>query len=380
MNSIVRNFVVPACVVALGAGAIIWNLVRIRATERKYAEHLKQYRAGADRGDADAEYKLAFMYFWGRGVPQDYAQSNYWCQKAADQGLAKAKYEVGNSYFYGTGVAQSYSEALIWYREAAEQGNAYAQYAIGSMYYHGFGVPQSYTDALPWYRKAADQGYAQAESGIGYLYWSGLGVQKDREEANRWYRRAASHGDEDAQRWLGLRVPPCGRAFGFAPLVGLVGALFFLVEFFRQGGDLREPRLRRTVVLSLISLLWSVMDWFQYSKYGLFPNVWTAQSFHIVASFLGGAMVAILVPVVWPKGDMAVLIFSGLSLAAVDLVLLMKVHFDLTILSAFYWRIVALDSAPIGMAVVAAIRLRRRKNERADGTPPAQPAEAPHAV
>ena len=35
-------------------------------------------------------------------------------------------------YYYGRGVPQDYGEALKWYRKAAEQGHVNAQYKIDS--------------------------------------------------------------------------------------------------------------------------------------------------------------------------------------------------------------------------------------------------------
>jgi hypothetical protein len=382
MNAMLRNFVVPACVVALGAAAIVWNLETKWATGRKFAQEVKQYQSGAQRGDANSEFELGRSYFWGRGVPRDYTQAAFWCQKAADQGFAKAEYAIGNMYYYGNGYDQSYSNAIIWYHKAADQDVSVAQFAIASMYYHGFGVSQSYPDTMVWYRKAADQGYARAESGIGYLYWNGLGVEKDRAEANRWYRRAASHGEEDAQRWLGLRLPPCGIAFRFVPFLGFAGGLLFLIDFFKQKGSLHEPRLRKAALLSLILLLWSGMDWFQYSKYGLFPSAWAAYSFKAATFFLSGISVPPLVTVLRPKAGKAMLILSGLLFVAENLALCAKARFDLGILSALYWRFIALDSFPLGMAISAAIQLWRRKREPADGAsePPSTSGEVPDAV
>jgi len=382
MNSIVRNFVVPACVVALGAAAIAWNVVRMRTTERRYANELRQYQSGADQGDANAEYELGRLYFWGRGVPQDYAQTRYWFQKAADQGFAKGEDGIGALYYYGNGRLQSYSEAYIWYRKAADRGDAIAQEALGTMNYYGYGTPRNYSEALAWYRKAADQNYPKAAYDIGYMYWYGQGVPRDRLEANRWYRKAASLGSRDAQLVLGLRLPPCGKVFRFAPLLGFAGSLFFLIDFFRQKSNLREPNLRKTAVLSLVLLLWSAMDWFQYSKYALFPSAWAAYSFKAVTFFLSGALASQLIPVLWPKAGKAMLVFSGLLFVAINLAFYARARFDFGILSAYYWRLAVFDSFALGIAASAVTHLWLRKREPADGAsePPTEDGEAPGAV
>jgi TPR repeat protein len=382
MNSIVRNFVVPACVVALGAAAIVWNVERMRITERRFAEEVRQYQSGADQGDANAEYELGQMYARGWGVTQDFAQANYWYQKAAGQGFTKAIYAVGCQYYYGDGVLQSYSEALVWFHRAADQGDAIAQEALGGIYYHGAAVPQSYSEAMAWYRRAADENYSKAEYDMGYMYSHGLGVPRDRQEANRWYRKAASQGNVDAQLALGLRLPPHGKVFKFIPLLGFAGSLFFLIDFFRQKSSLCKPRVRETAVLSLILLPWSVMDWLQYSKYGLFPSAWAAYSFRAVTFFMAGIMASLVTTVSWPKAGKTLLVFTGFLFVVLNLALCAKARFDLGILSTAYWRFIVLDSFPLGMAISAAIHLWRRKREPADGAPepPAESGETPDAV
>ena len=44
------------------------------------------------------------------------------CRKAAEKGDAEAQYRLGRMYDDGTGVGQSSAMAARWYRKAAEQG------------------------------------------------------------------------------------------------------------------------------------------------------------------------------------------------------------------------------------------------------------------
>ena len=128
---------------------------------------LASIRKAAEQGDADAQSRLGYMYFEGKGVGQNYAEAVKWFRKAAEQGDVYAQNGLGNMYFEGKDVEQNYAEAVKWYHKAAEQGNANAQGALGNMYYYGQGVPQDYTEALKWFRKAAEQGDANARSAIG---------------------------------------------------------------------------------------------------------------------------------------------------------------------------------------------------------------------
>jgi uncharacterized protein len=60
-----------------------------------YATTLRLVRPLADRGDADAQYRLGFMYAHGEGVTQDYVFAVIWYRKAAEQGYGDAQYVLG---------------------------------------------------------------------------------------------------------------------------------------------------------------------------------------------------------------------------------------------------------------------------------------------
>ena len=73
-----------------------------------------------------------------------YTQAVFWFRKAAEQGDADAQYVLGNLYYYGHGPLTmelimhghhaQVAQAALWYRKAAEQGDADAQDALGDLY------------------------------------------------------------------------------------------------------------------------------------------------------------------------------------------------------------------------------------------------------
>lgn len=130
---------------------------------------------------------------------QEEAEAMRWYRLATEQGLAEAQNKLGVMYFYGRGVVQNYAEAVRWFRQAAEQGHAEAQTSLGVMYAEGQGVVQNYAEAVRWYRLAAEQGHAEAQFGMGVMYAYGQGVAQDDAEAVRWYRLAAAQGYALAQ-------------------------------------------------------------------------------------------------------------------------------------------------------------------------------------
>ncbi len=195
---------------------------------------LPDIRKEAARGDADAQYKLAFMYYDGEEIPQDYEEAAHWFRMAADQGHHDAQLYLGLMYWLGQGVLKDYVHAYAWcslavgkhvaalearnalaagmtseqiaeakklaqqiqqiiqegsppdiHKEAA-RGDADTQYKLAFMYYDGEEIPQDYEKAAHWFRMAADQGHHDAQLYLGLMYWLGQGVLKDYVHAYAW--------------------------------------------------------------------------------------------------------------------------------------------------------------------------------------------------
>ena len=73
---------------------------------------------------------------------------------SAEQGDANAQFRVGQIYEMGIGTAPDYAAAATWYRKAADQGNRSAAFNLAVLYEKGQGVSRDQTAALNLYRKA----------------------------------------------------------------------------------------------------------------------------------------------------------------------------------------------------------------------------------
>jgi len=80
-----------------------------------------------------------------------------WVRRAAEQWDAGAQNNLGFMYYKGRGVPQDDAEAVKWYRRAAEQGNVKGQSSLGAMYGMGLGVPQDKVQAHKWLNLAASR-------------------------------------------------------------------------------------------------------------------------------------------------------------------------------------------------------------------------------
>lgn len=75
----------------------------------------------AERGEADAQFKIGFMYYHGRGVERDIDEGMRWLRLAADQGDAEGQYNLALGYAR-PGPSQDLVEADVWATLAAGQG------------------------------------------------------------------------------------------------------------------------------------------------------------------------------------------------------------------------------------------------------------------
>jgi TPR repeat protein len=94
---------------------------------------LEHYRALAEKGNAEAQVKLADLYRIGKDLPQNFSEAAKWYRSAAEQGAAEAQFRLGELYFDGKGVAQDVKEAANWLEKAAAQGHQAAKAKLSEM-------------------------------------------------------------------------------------------------------------------------------------------------------------------------------------------------------------------------------------------------------
>ena len=153
-----------AALLAFAAGGTCAGVEEGKAAFERghYAVAFDEYRAAAELGNAEAQYRLAVLYVQGRGVAQNAFEAEKWMRKGAERAHPAAQAGLAYMYLTGLGLARDDQEALKWYRKAADLGDPYAQYSLGVLYAQGRGVAMDEAEALNWYRKAADQGNARA--------------------------------------------------------------------------------------------------------------------------------------------------------------------------------------------------------------------------
>ena len=119
---------------------------------------------------------------------------------AAERGNAEAQAYLGFMYQYGRGVAQNYALAVYWYRRSAEQGNPTGQHLLGLMLRQGQGVLTDHVTAHMWLSLAAAA--HQRRRARGQCAAARCGRRED--EPRPALRRAVSRADLGAQAGIAL--------------------------------------------------------------------------------------------------------------------------------------------------------------------------------
>ena len=127
-----------------------------------YAGAVKEWRALAEQGNADAQFNLGQAYKLGRGVPADLGSAQSWYEKAAAQGHGQAQANLGLILFQKGDRAK----AMPWLRKAAEEGDPRAQYVLGTALFNGDLIPKDWPRAYALTQLAAAQGLPQAVANL----------------------------------------------------------------------------------------------------------------------------------------------------------------------------------------------------------------------
>lgn len=158
----------------------------------------------AEKGDADAQNKVALSYVNGNGVAKDLAKAFTWFEKAANQNHPEAQFYYAKFILNGQFTEKYPKKALVWFKKSAEQGYADAQNALGTLYMVGIGTEVDYVEASKWLKKSAVAGSAEGMYNLAQLYEKGKGLDQDSHQAIYWYEQSANKGFAFSEFELGV--------------------------------------------------------------------------------------------------------------------------------------------------------------------------------
>jgi uncharacterized protein len=113
-----------------------------------------------EKDGAEIEFSLGLMYEMGNmGLPQDDKKAAEWYRRASERGQPDAQTKLAYLYAAGRGVERNEAEAFRLFRDAAAHGNATAQANLGDVYAGGnYGQAQDLALAYVLLSHAADAG------------------------------------------------------------------------------------------------------------------------------------------------------------------------------------------------------------------------------
>lgn len=185
----------------LGDEQAIVNLAELSSI---ISERINLFKEDAEKGDMEAQYRLAALYFRGDQIPQDYALAAQWHRKAADQGKEESQLTLAYMLETGMGVEKNLKESKHYYELAAAKGNPTAQHQLARMYITENASPKDMLKAESLLKKAAGHGYSKSQGLLGGMYELGApGIKKNKKESVKWYTLAAEAGEDVAQSRMG---------------------------------------------------------------------------------------------------------------------------------------------------------------------------------
>ena len=129
-------------------------------------------------------------------------------QPLAQRGDAQAQFKIGMLYWGGFGVPKNYTTGMAWFKQAANNGNTDAMMHIALLYKQGLGVAQSDAEALQWVEKAANAGSSTAKKALVQMRANGIGTAKNPAAATAAQQPPAAYQRPMPAKLLGSAPPP----------------------------------------------------------------------------------------------------------------------------------------------------------------------------
>ena len=163
---------------------------------------LPMLRSAAEAGHPQAATLLGWFHESGRGTEKNLDEARRWYRAGVDRGQADAMAALGRLLLKEPG-AESRQATQQLLQRAAERNDPDGQYYLGWMLAQGTEASHDDAKAFAWFSKAAAQGHVGAQLAVATHLLTGRGVAKDRKSASEWLQRAAEKQDPVAHYLLG---------------------------------------------------------------------------------------------------------------------------------------------------------------------------------
>lgn len=166
MISVLRNSLLTSAALVAASAALADVKAGVEAwTRGDYAGAVAQWKAPAERGDADAQFNMAQAYKLGRGVPVDLVKAEELFGKAAAHGHLQAADNYGLLMFQ----RGEHVRAMPYIRAAADRGDPRSQYLLGIAHFNGDNVEKDWVRAYALVSLAQQAGLPQAGPALAQM-------------------------------------------------------------------------------------------------------------------------------------------------------------------------------------------------------------------
>lgn len=179
-----------------------------QGTQKNTQEAIRWLDLSAKKGNSNAKYQMAELYWDGSKVPKDETKAQAlfadalkdFIQKEKENPDAQLEYRIGGMFLAGKGTAKNAFQALHWFELSAKKGNHYAEYQIAELYEDGKDISQNKARAQIYYNRALN-GFLEAEQKspdasmeyrIGQMFYMGQGALKNYQAAWQWFSLSAA--------------------------------------------------------------------------------------------------------------------------------------------------------------------------------------------
>lgn len=161
-----------------------------------YEQSALYFHKAYERGLRSAAVELGHLYFNPTGTfRKDFVKAQQYYKEAADFGDAEAQYRLGYMYLYGH-VNKNIKLAIELFEKSAIQGHILSSAWLGILYQ----MPEfhDYSKAFVYCRFAAESGDTVSQFVLGMLYLIGRGCNADTNASYRWLKKAEREGVKEA--------------------------------------------------------------------------------------------------------------------------------------------------------------------------------------
>ena len=159
----------------------------------------RRLKQEAEKGDAEAQVNLGYLYARGQGVKADQREAFRLHALSADQGNGEGMNALGYKYEYAMGVPKDIGKAIHWFCRAIAFGNPRAMNNLALLLHEGREVPADEAEARSLWGQAAALGHSNAMYSLAMSYLWGPETARDPVQGNMWLMKAAEAGNSLAR-------------------------------------------------------------------------------------------------------------------------------------------------------------------------------------